>query len=234
MDTARRRSAVSVVCDDPFMPMPFINENKGTVSLYFKAGPIQSQMREEAPVDLLLTYTRIMTSFLKLHPFPRSITMIGLGGGSIAKWCHHYLPYADITIVEINPHVIALRDRFYIPKDGHNFRVLCEDGADYVARAPQKTDVLIVDGFNLHGHPPELCSQTFYNRCHRALNSLGLMIVKLCGDNDEANIHRIGKSFGSQICIVKSGDEDLVVIALKAKSPASQAVGPLSGERLDG
>jgi spermidine synthase len=114
-----------------------------------------------------------------------------------------------------------LRDRFYIPQDDHNFRVLCEDGADYVARAPQKTDVLIVDGFNLDGQPPELCSQVFYNNCYHALTSSGLMIVNLCGDNEETNMRRIRKSFNNQISIVTSGDDDLVVFARKGKSPGS-------------
>jgi spermidine synthase len=221
-DTAKRLSTASVLRDDLLMPIPFIDEDEGTVSLYFKAGSIQSQMREEAPVDLLLTYTRIMTSLLIFHPLPQSIAMIGLGGGSIAKWCHRHLPHADITIVEINPHVIALRDRFYIPEDAHNFRVLCEDGAAYVARVPQKTDVLIVDGFNLDGQPPELCSQVFYNNCYHALTSSGLMIVNLCGDHEEVNIRRIGKSFSNQISIVTSADDDLVVFARKGKSLGSQ------------
>lgn len=225
MQTAKRLSMVSVLREDSLMPKPFIEEDEGTVSLYFKAGSIQSQMRKEAPVDLLLTYTRIMTSLLRFNPSPRSIAMIGLGGGSVAKWCHRHLPHADITIVEINPHVIALRDRFYIPGDDHKFRVLCEDGADYVARTPEKTDVLIVDGFNLDGQPPELCSQVFYNNCHHALTSSGLMIVNLCGDKDEANIRRIGKSFSNQISIVTSGDDDLVVFARKGKSPAGSQGG---------
>ena len=234
MQTAKRLSMVSVVREDSSMPKPFIEEDEGTVSLYFKVGSIQSQMRKEAPVDLLLTYIRIMMSFIKFNLLPRSIAMIGLGGGSMAKWCHRHLPHADITIVEVNPYVIALRDRFYIPEDDHKFRVLCEDGADYVARAPQKTDVLIVDGFNLDGQPPELCSQVFYNNCYHALTSSGLMIVNLCGDNDEAKIRRIGKSFSNQISIVTSGDDDLVVFARRGKSPGCQRGGPLYGETLDG
>src|SRR6266852_1895525 len=234
MQTAKRLSMVSVVREDSLMPKPLIEEDEGTVSLYFKAGSIQSQMRKEAPVDLLLTYTRIMTSFLKFNLLPRSIAMIGLGGGSMAKWCHRHLPHADITIVEINPHVIALRDRFYIPEDDHRFRVLCEDGADYVARTPHRTDVLIVDGFNMDGQPPELSSQAFYDNCYRALNSSGLMVVNLCGEDDEANISRICKSFSDQTFIVTSGDDDLVVFARKGKSPGSQRGGPLYDEMLDG
>jgi len=123
--------------------------------------PYRVKCEKKRRFDLSLTYTQIMTGFLKLNPMPQSIAMIGLGGGSMAKWCHRHLPHADITIVEINPHVIALRDHFYIPEDDHRFRVLCEDGADYVARTPQKTDVLIVDGFNLDGSRPSYAARCF-------------------------------------------------------------------------
>jgi hypothetical protein len=60
------------------------------------------------------------------------------------------------------------------------------------------------------------------------------MVVNLCGDDDEANIRRIGKSFSNQISMVTSGDDDLVVFARKGKSPGSQRGEPLSGETLHG
>jgi spermidine synthase len=230
MQTAKRPSTVSVVRDNSLMPIPFIREDEGTVSLYFKIGSVQSEMREDAPDFLLLIYTQIMMTFRRFNHLPRSIAMIGLGGGSMAKWCHRHLPHADITIVEINPHVIALRNRFYIPEDDHRFRVLCEDGADYVARAPERTDVLIVDGFNMDGQPPELCSQAFYNNCYRVLTASGLMVVNLCGDDDETNIRRISKSFSDQIRIVLPEDGNAVVFAHKGESSWSQTAGSPSDE----
>ena len=145
--------------------------------------------------------------------------MIGLGGGSMAKWCHRHLPHTDITAVEINPHVIALRDRFYIPPDDQRFRVLCENGTDYVARVTEETDVLIVDGFDINGQPPELCSQGFYDECYRSLTPSGLMVVNLCGWEDDVTISRIGKSFRDQIFVEITEDgNNKVVFACKAES----------------
>ena len=74
-------------------------------------------MQTQDPHALDLQYTRTMTGFLSFKPKPRHIGMIGLGGGSLAKFCHRYLPSARIEIVEINPHVLALRDEFWIPPD---------------------------------------------------------------------------------------------------------------------
>ena len=215
MKTAIQFDGVPVVQENRSMPIPFICAEEGIVALYFKMGSVQSQMREDTPDDLLLTYTRIMLTFIRFKPSPRSITMIGLGGGSMAKWCHRHLPQANITVVEINPHVIALRDRFYIPQDDHRFRVLHEDGADYVARSRGKTDVLIVDGYDADGQPPELCSQAFYNDCFRALTPSGLMVVNLCDCDDELSMSRISNSFGDQIFTILPEDGNAVVFARK-------------------
>lgn len=223
MNTAEQLNTFSVPSQDGSpIPLPFVCEEDGTVTLYFRIGAVQSRMREDAPDDLLLDYTRTMTHFLLFNRSPRSIAMIGLGGGSMAKWCHRYLPRTDITAVEINPHVIALRDRFYIPPDDQRFRVLCENGTDYVARVTEETDVLIVDGFDINGQPPELCSQGFYDECYRSLTPSGLMVVNLCGWEDDVTISRIGKSFRDQIFVEITEDgNNKVVFACKAESRTS-------------
>lgn len=229
MDSKKRQGMFSIVPpDDPSMAVPFIYEEEGTVTLYFQIGSVQSQMREDAPGDLVLSYTRTMMAFLLFKRSPQHIAMIGLGGGSMAKWCYRHMPHADITVVEINPHVIVLRERFWIPEDDHRFRVLCEDGADYVARTSRQTDVLIVDGFDIDGQPPELCSQRFYDDCYQALTSSGLMIVNLCGYEDRLILARIRKSFHDQVLAVIPDDGDnLIVLACKGEPlwPKGDSVG---------
>jgi spermidine synthase len=202
--------------NDVSIPVPFLCDEDGFVTLSFELGSVQSRMLAEAPDRLVLSYTRKMMDFHLFKPFPRRIAMIGLGGGSMAKWCYRHVPQADITVVEINPHVIGLRDRFRIPEDNHRFRVLYEDGADYVARTSCHADVLIVDGFNLDGQPPELCSQRFYDDCHQALTASGLMVVNLCGDDEWRMLTRIRRSFGDRVLAVRPEvDGNTIVFASK-------------------
>ncbi len=208
--------------DDSSRARPFIYEDTegGTVSLFFRIGDVQSQMSEAAPDDLVLPYTRTMMAFLLFNSSPRRIAMIGLGGGSMAKWCYRQLAEADITVVEINQQVIELREHFFIPEDDGRFRVLCEDGARYVAetagRLDVRPDVLIVDGFGAEGQPPELCSQSFYDDCYRALHADGLMVVNLCDPRDEVHIARIRRSFGDRVLVATFEDgENRVVFAGK-------------------
>lgn len=52
-----------------------------------------------------------MRGFLLLHRTPRQIALVGLDGGSPAKFRQHHLPDTQIEVVAINHRVIARRDR---------------------------------------------------------------------------------------------------------------------------
>ncbi|KAK0360144.1 hypothetical protein LTR94_028457 [Friedmanniomyces endolithicus] len=62
--------------------------------------------------------------FALFVPDPRHIVMVGLGGGSLAKFCHRHFPRARITVLEIRDDVIALRDQFCLPPDDARLRIL--------------------------------------------------------------------------------------------------------------
>jgi spermidine synthase len=175
-------------------------------------------MRRDAPDELVLDYTRSMMAFLLFHPVPARIAMIGLGGGSMAKYCLRYLPEADFTAIEINPEVIGFRSQFAIPEDGERFRVIRGDGADWVRNAPIPVDALIVDGFDSNGQPAQLCSQAFYDQCFDRLSDTGVLVTNLWGSDIQygACISRLRNSFDNQVVAVSSEDpENRIVFAVK-------------------
>jgi spermidine synthase len=149
----------------------------------FSRGEIQSRMWTKDPYALNLEYTRIMMGFLLLNPEPRRIAMIGLGGGSLAKFCHRYLPSARIDVFEINPHVIALRDSFLVPEDDARFAVLQGDGAELIHRYRDEYDAVLVDGYDINGIPAQLTSDAFYDGCFQALAANGLMVGNFHASN---------------------------------------------------
>src|SRR5664279_3917355 len=158
---------------------PFVYDEIDMLSMHFDLTSIQSVMRKNDPDSLVLSYTRTMMGFLFFQPEPQRIAMIGLGGGSLAKYCIKYLPDAYFTAIEINAQVIALRDKFHIPADSNKFSVLHANGADYVANKSDKVDVLLIDGFDEDGHSAKLCSAGFYDNCYAKLRDGGVMVVNL-------------------------------------------------------
>ncbi|QNM98420.1 hypothetical protein [Chitinimonas koreensis] len=209
---------------------PFVMEFDGTLSLHFEPSIVQSQMNLETPDLLVLNYTQAMMGFLLLQPAPARMCQIGLGGGSLAKFCYRYLPGTDLDVVEINPDVIALRDRFRVPKDDARFRVVPGDGAEHVESMRDRYDTLLVDGFTEHGLPTALSTRAFYQGCHDALCTGGVLVVNLAaGDGMPAHlIDRIHRVFRGQIAVVQAEDSwNVVVFAMKDR-PIRQAWRQLS------
>lgn len=158
---------------------PLIFDIGDARSLYFNFfGGLQSSMKRGQPSVLDVDYTKTMMGFMLAKPQPEDILMIGLGGGSLPKFCYHNLA-SRITVVEVNPHVIALRNEFEVPADDDRFRVVRADGAAYVQNLPSIFDVIIIDGFDEVGQPPQLCCRKFYQDCYHALKPGGLMVVNL-------------------------------------------------------
>jgi len=158
---------------------PYVYEDERTLSMHFDMSATQSRMRRADPCALDLDYTRAMMACLMLQPRPASMLMIGLGGGSLAKYWHQWLPEAEVSVVEINPHVIAMRDEFMVPPDGERFRVVRGDGAAVLAASTRRHDVVLVDGFNYDGQPEGLCTPAFYADCRRAIGDTGVLVVNL-------------------------------------------------------
>ncbi len=197
---------------------PYLIERDGKLSLQFDARSLQSEMNIDDPEQLVFSYTRAMMSFLLFEPAPQRIAMIGLGGGSLAKYCYRYLPQTEICIVEINPDVIALRNEFAIPADDARFKVLLGDGAAFVQEQRTEYDVLMVDGFDAAGLPETLSSQRFYDACYAALPDSGIMVANLWGSDDlyQALLARIALSFEGQYVVVNSDDSpNKIVLAFK-------------------
>jgi spermidine synthase len=213
---AQQRSALDAPLPSG-LRKPMVRRGLIHTSLQFTDSEAQSRMWTLRPQALLIGYTRSMMGFVEFVPTPERMAMIGLGGGSLAKYCHRHLPLARIDVVEINPQVIALRDTFRVPPDDHRFHVHLDDGALFLRRHRGRYDVLLVDGYDETGIPPALASQRFYNDCRAALADGGVLVVNLfCSDADR-HVQRIRKCFGSAVLSVpEPGMSNQVVFAWTA------------------
>jgi spermidine synthase len=196
---------------------------------------VQSEMSLARPNALEFEYTQLMMGFLLWLPHPATLCMVGLGGGSMVKFCYHYLPSAHTTVLEINPGVIALRDAFQIPPDDARLQVVCADAADYLAHTEQCFDVLLVDGFDAQGLPAALSTPQFYADCLEALTPQGVAVFNLhrCDKLFDVVCDRIAAAFEGAVCFVNdSSASNCVAFACKgAESRAGTACLPLAALR---
>jgi len=198
--------------------VPEVQRTWWTISLQFNRAVTQSRMLRWWPSRLLIGYTRTMMAALLWQPTPQRIGMIGLGGGSQAKFIYRCLPGACLEVVENNAAVIALRDQFRLPEDGPRFSVIHGDGAQFVRERAQRYDLLLVDAYDVTGIPRALSSQRYYDACRDALSEGGVMAGNLfCTDDRQLAVHlgRIRRSFGAERVVVveEPGMHNRVVFA---------------------
>lgn len=199
-------------------------------SLEFAEGAVQSEMRLSDPDALVLRYVRAMMCFTLFQPRPRHILMVGLGGGSLAKFCHRHLPTARITVLELRADVIALRAHFHIPPDDARLRVVQADAADYIARLRGAVDVLLVDGFDAGGLPPALGSARFYRACRRALRADGVLVANVFSYDPRygAMLGRLRRVFAGQLGWFDGiAGNNRVLFAVKPGRPGAPPSRPL-------
>ena len=74
-----------------------IVEEGGVRVLQIGGDAIQSAMRVDAPDRIELDYVQAMMAFLLFRPRPREVLMVGLGGGSMARFIHQRMPNVRVS-----------------------------------------------------------------------------------------------------------------------------------------
>ena len=194
-----------------------VSEERGVRHLHVGGEAIQSAMRLDDPYALELDYTRCMMAFLLFHPEPRRALMIGLGGGSLAKFFHRQLPKLRTHVVEYDERVIATaRALFHVPAD--DARLAIEHGDGVEALAPECCDLLVVDGFEDESTSPALVSQAFFDAAWCALEEPGVLVMNVMDDDKDFDRHlqRMERAFGGAVLAFRSlRDPNIVVLGLK-------------------
>src|SRR5262249_22348014 len=150
--------------------------------------------------------------------------MVGLGGGSLAKFAYHRMPQAFIEVIEVNPRVLAIaRSSFCVPADDARFAVRLGDGAEWIARAGAPADAIMVDGYDGESQVAELATPRFYEACRRRLAAGGVLVVNLWGNDRRFDefLRRIESAFpGATLCLPAEKPGNVIVFGFQdSQSP---------------
>src|SRR5574343_1346491 len=165
---------------------------------------IQGSMLVDAPTVLVHEYIQRMMAWL-LFMDPSTVTkrqavQLGLGAGSLTKFCHKELRMKT-TAIEWNPQVLhACRGWFKLPADNSRMRVVLADAAQEI-RKPEwlgVVDALQVALYDEEAAAPVLDSSDFYADCRALLTEEGCMTVNLFGRSSsyERSLQSMAVAFG--------------------------------------
>lgn len=198
-----------------------VRERAGVRTLHLDSDTVQSAMRVDQPDALELSYTRAMMAFLLFRSPPSRLLMLGLGGGSLAKFVYRHMPETRTTAVEIDADVVDVaRVYFGLPPESGRFRTVVADGAQYVASQVGSVDALLVDAYDGDSLAAAFSSQSFFRAARASLAASGGVLAMNLWSSDRVfrrNLEWIERAFaGACLCLPAERPGNVVVIGFGA------------------
>ena len=157
-----------------------VEETRERRYLYFD-GTLQSSMDRRDPTSLELLYSRFTSLGLVLRPDAAKALIIGLGGGSMAKKYHQEFPEIEIDSIEIDPDVVEVARKFFHFQEDSCQRVHGGDGREFLTRADDRFDLILLDAYYADNMPFHLVTREFFGTARRKMTPEGVLVINLIG-----------------------------------------------------
>lgn len=190
-------------------------------SLHFGSAPKQSSMDVHNPGRLALSYTRAMTAALLFtDDEPRRVLVIGLGGGSLAKFLLQHFPHCRVDAVELREQVIKVAQDFFLLPEDERLHLFVRDAGSFIRQANPSDgvyDLILVDAYGHDGMSASVAGINFFRALRPLLATRGVLAINLwSGDSIrmEDTLSDIGENFDGRVFrLPVEGKDNVIAIA---------------------
>lgn len=215
------RHGSRVIFDDEsaFGRVRVVEDASGLRSLYMGAGRArQSAVFPGRPKHLEIAYTRAAMVGLALTPSDGRILFVGLGGGAMPMYTRQVMPEAHIDVVEIDPMIVDVAQRYFGFRPDSQLVVHTGDGRAFIEQeaAPGSYDLIVLDAFSDDEIPFALTTVQFLEAVRTRLSPGGIVASNLWSSQGEyfpmlatydlvfGQVHLVRVGRGSQRILVAS------------------------------
>lgn len=164
---------------------------------------VESRVDMAAPDRQLFDYTKLMFMHYVHAPRPRKVALVGLGGGAMVHFLRTHAPEVEVTVVEIDPAVVEIADRYFGVEAGPRLSIVRADGARYFDDVAESYDVIYLDAFlstsahtDATGVPLDLKARRFHDTLQARLTPEGVAVFNVNHHpRSDDDIRRIGAAF---------------------------------------
>ncbi len=187
----------------------------------------RSKVYRESAVDLndrsrlVVPYTKFIGASATFHPNPKSVLMIGLGGGGFNQFFEKAFPSATLETIELDPQVFALAQKYLAFKPTDRDKVTVLDGRIFLRHSKATYDWIILDAFRGGFVPPHLKTVEFYKLARSHLAPDGLFVANVRTDTAlfASDIRTMRAVFPQLGIFDVSQTENAVLVAANFASP---------------
>jgi spermidine synthase len=178
----------------------------------------QSCMYKNNPDKLVFNYTKLTFASLLVTDNPKSVLIIGLGGGTLSNVIHALYPAAKIHNVEIDPAVLKVARNYFNFIENDAVTSSVQDGRIFIKRAAikkQKYDWIILDAFNGDYIPEHLLTKEFFEEVKSVLAEGGVIAANTFSssklyEHESATYHAV---FGDFINVSRDNRSNRIILA---------------------
>jgi len=187
----------------------------------------RSKVYRESGVDLndrtrlVVPYTAFIGASAIFHSNPKSVLMIGLGGGGFNQFFEKAFPSAMLESVELDPQVFALAQKYLGFKPNDRDKVTVLDGRMFLRHSKATYDWIILDAFRGGFVPPHLKTVEFYKLAQSHLTPDGLFVANVRTDTAlfESDIRTMRAVFPQLGIFEVPQTENAVLVATNFAAP---------------
>ena len=142
---------------------------------------IESRLDRSHANSLDLDYSRTMMAGFMLKPKPKSLLLIGFGGGQISNYLFERIEGLQVDGVDIDPEVVRLARKYFDVPDDPAYRTHVDDGRLFVEHAAPQTkwDMIMLDAFRGVFVPFHLKTREYYELLLSHLAPGGVVVANL-------------------------------------------------------
>ena len=177
-----------------------VHQNKNLLCLKFtlvRSDSNQSCKDLAQPKRMVFTYAQMSMAALLFNPSPKSILIVGLGGGTLPMALRELAPAAVIDTVEIDPAVVRVATDYFGYRTDDQNRVITEDARVFGKRAKirgQRYDLIVLDAFNGDYIPEHLMTVEYLREMRDLLTADGTLVANTFSSSNlyhhESNSYR--------------------------------------------
>ena len=180
----------------------------------------QSCIDVDHPEDHVAEYTEMAFAGLFFIPEPKSVLVIGLGGGIIPMAFSRMFPDAVVDVVEIDPKIPKLSKKYFNFDKEDKINVHISDGRRFIRRSKTKYEIVILDAYRGEQVPFHLMTSDFYEELKTyAMSPKGVLVSNIVAGTQlvPKEMATYEKSFTEVYPFAGTRSGNLIVVATRDK-----------------
>jgi spermidine synthase len=187
--------------------------------------------------DSTLPYNRTAPAVLLLNPEIRRALMIGLGGGTVARYLQARLRDLQVRYVDVDPAVPEVARRFFRFQVGPRTAVTVADGRRFLHGSAETWDLIYADAYIGQSVPFHLTTVEFLGEVERHLAPRGVFALNLAAGLadpfSQAMYRTVRDRFGAVYVFSVRRALNVLIVAVRETETASTAELLRRGRELD-